>query len=362
VLPWVALGVALVGVALLGGGGRRDGGAPLDPAGTGPEGARALVLLLEAFGAQVTVTDDLDLADADVALMLSDVVPAERVGDVEAWVRDGGTLVVADPFSGFTPPTAPGTGLFGGLPSAIPRDDCDLDALAGLDRLATGGAGTRYEVPSGSGSCFGDGREAFVVATPVGSGTVVALGSPAPLLNEHLDEADDAGLATALLAPRPGTRVAFLQPGAGVPGGDRGLFSVLSRGARLALWQLLVAFVVYAAFRARRLGRPVPEPQPVQIAASELVSAVGHLLARTRDPERAAVLLRDDLRRRLAERLGLPPDAPPGVVADATAARTSVPREAVLGALAGPPVTTDAGLVELAGTIDAVRTEVLHAV
>jgi len=359
-LAWLALGAALLLVAVAGGGGRDGGGTPLDPAGTGPEGARALVLLLESFGATVTPTAQLDLAGTDVALMLSDVVPADRTAEVEAWVRAGGRLVVADPFSSFTPPTTSSAGFFTSLPPTIGRDTCDLDALTGVDRVATGGVGARYEVPDGSRSCFGDGREAYVVATPLGEGTVVALGGPTPLLNERLDDADDAGLATALLAPRPGTRVAFLQPGAGAPAGERDLFSVLSTGARLGLWQLFAAFVVYAAFRARRLGRPVPEPQPVQIPASELVGAVGNLLQQTGEPERAARLLRADLHRRLADRLGLAPDAPPAVVADATAARSPVPRDAVLAVLTGPPVTTDVGLIELARSIDVVRREVLH--
>src|SRR6266581_6954843 len=71
---------------------------------------------------------------------------------------------------------------------------------------------------------------------------------------------------------------------------------------RLAMWQLVVAFAVLVLWRARRLGRPVAEAQPVQIPGSELVVAVGNLLQRARGRGQAAGLLTDDLRRTLAER------------------------------------------------------------
>ena len=104
--------------------------------------------------------------------------------------------------------------------------------------------------------------------------------------------------------------------------------SVALPGVRLALWQLVVAFVLLALWRARRLGRPVAEPQPVQLPGAELVVAVGNLLQRAKGRGQAAGLLTDDLRRSLAERLGLPPSAPADQVADAVAA---VLKKGVLG-------------------------------
>ena len=51
-------------------------------------------------------------------------------------------------------------------------------------------------------------------------------------------------------------------------------------GVRGSLWQLALGFLVFALWKARRLGRPVAEPQPVELAASELTVAVGNLLQR----------------------------------------------------------------------------------
>ena len=127
----------------------------------------------------------------------------------------------------------------------------------------------------------------------------------------------------------------------------------------MALAQLLIAFVVFALWRGRRLGRPVAEVQPVEIAGSELVVAVGNLLQKAGRPEIAAERLRSDLHHDLTARLGLPVTTPPDVVADLAAARTGVERDAVARALAGPLPTTPDALVTAARDVEEVRTAVL---
>jgi hypothetical protein len=187
----------------------------------------------------------------------------------------------------------------------------------------------------------------------------VAIGGPAVFVNTTLGSFDNSVLAASLLAPAAGTRVAFVEPPrAGT--GDTTLVDLIDvRVKRLGL-ELVVAFVVYALWRARRLGRPVAEPQPVPIAGSELTEAVGGLLQQSRAPERAAALLRADFRRFLSERLGVPATAPPGVLADAAAARLRADPHEVAALLDEQPVASDADLVALAQSIDAIRQEVLH--
>jgi hypothetical protein len=139
-----------------------------------------------------------------------------------------------------------------------------------------------------------------------------------------------------------------------------GFGELVPTGVRLALVQLGIAFVLYTWWRGRRLGQPVREPQLVQIGGSELVGAVGNLMQQTHDPDRAARLLRADLRRRLAERLGLPPDSTPDIVAQVTAARSGADRDQVARAVTDVPVRTEDELLDLARDIDRIRTEVLH--
>jgi hypothetical protein len=348
VVAAVALVVLLV--VLVSGPGE-DGGLPRHPDSTSPDGAKALVLLLDRLGADVRVGDT--AVGADVALLLDDRLSDVEHGDLVDWVNAGGRLVVADPESTLTPVVSEGAE---GLRT---RAECTVAALDGIDAIDVG-SGALYDLRGEpSGSCFGDDDKAFLVADDRGEGTLVSLGGADVFLNERLDDGDNAVLAGALLAPTPGTRVVFLQPAE--PGeGDESLLELISPGVQRAVLQLAVAFLVYALWRARRLGRPVEEPQPVEIAGSELVEAVGQLLQQRRDPGGATLTLQHDIRRALAGRVGLPADAPTTALADAIAARTGVDREAVFAALSAPPAADDRQLVALAAHIDAVRQEVLH--
>lgn len=360
--PWLAIVAGLLLIAVVAGGSDEASEEVFDPQSTRPGGTRALVLLLEESGAEVEVTTEIPGEDTDVWLVLVDGLTERHREEALDWVEAGGVLVVADPYSSLAASATGDSGAAFGDP-ILDRGVCDIEALAGLSRLSSD-LPFLFEVEPGVPSCFGDGSNAFVVSTPRGSGWVVSLGSPWSFVNEQLDEEDNAALATTLLAPAPGTTVAVLPPvvlsSEGEVVEERSLTDVMSPGARFAIVQLVVAFVAYAWFRARRLGKPVVEPQPVDIAGSELVLAVGNLLQQQRSPARAADLLRRDLCRRLTERLGLPHDARPEVIADIASQRTGVPRDRVLAAVGDIPVTSDDQLIELARTIDEIRKEILH--
>jgi hypothetical protein len=354
--PWVAVAVGLLLVAVIGGR-RVDEGVPLDPGSPGPLGAKGLVEVLRAVGGRVTVSGDMPRRGTETALLLSDDLTPERREALLDWVRAGGTLVVADPGSGVTAVEQVGTTRIGLLDAQIePR--CDVPALEDVGRVAAPG-GVVFDVQQGSGAraCFPRNDGAWLLVQPLGSGTVVRLGGASALVNQELGEADNAVLLASLLVPTEGTAVDVLQPP--LPGGgSAGLGDLIAPRVRLALWQLVVAFVLLALWRARRLGRPVTEPQPVQIPGSELVVAVGNLLQRAKGRGQAAGLLTDDLRRSLAERLGLPPSAPADLVADTVAARTGIPRERVLRTLTSTTPRDEAELVALSQAIDTVRREV----
>lgn len=356
---WIGIAAALLAVALISGRPPSDGD-PLDPSATGPAGTKALVLLLKDLGARVTIATEPPRPSAGaVTLLLADTLDDADAARLDRWTRAGGTLVVADPRSRFAPPVRQVGLRFGGeLSSDLERGTCGVRALGRVDHVDPEG-GVGFDATAGTASCFGDERTAFVVVRDHGAGTVVAIGGAGVFTNAGLAHRDNSVLAASLLAPRDGTEVAVLQPPA-AGAGRRSLYDLVSPRVKQALLQLAVAFVLYALWRARRLGRPVAEPQPVPIAGSELTRAVGQLLQQQRRPEGAAELLRDDLRRSLAQRLGLPPDAPEDLVADAAAARSGTDRDEVWSALAGAPVGSEADLVALARLVDSVRQEVLH--
>jgi hypothetical protein len=154
--------------------------------------------------------------------------------------------------------------------------------------------------------------------------------------------------------PEPGTRLDILvagTDGSGLRPSDSGDLT-LPTGVALGLLQLLVAFVVYCLFRARRLGKPVSEDPPVVIAGSELTRAVGGLLEHAGARDRAAASLRRSARRRLAAAFGLPAGAEPGAVVATVADRTALDRVRLDAALLDAPVADDAALATLARELD----------
>ena len=360
----ILVGVLALVVLIAGDPDGSDPGPPLSPEGTGPSGAKAMTILLDELGADVDVDRGVPDADVETAVLLQDRLDDGRREALGRWVEDGGTLVVADPASGLTPPVAEPLGSFAGFGDIdLDAGDCDMDALADVEHLALGG-GVLYESSAGSARCFDDGAGAFVVESAFGQGRVIAVGGPYPFTNEGLGRADAAVLVADLLAPEPeGTRVAFLDradPVDGRPGGgDETLLDLVPDRVVLALIQLGLAFGAYVWFRARRAGRPVAEPLPTTLAGSELVAAVGQLLAQERDPERAAGLLRDDLRRTLGRRLGLGPDASLDELL-AAAERAGADPDRLRDLVAGRTVADGEALTTLARDIDVIRREVLH--
>jgi hypothetical protein len=338
---WLALLAAalVVGVLVARPGGGND--RPLDPRSTGPQGARALVLLLEELGADVDTGSR--PGDADTAVLLEDRLSDEGRDAALDFVEQGGTLVVADP----TSPIAE----LAGIPSGVPESDCPtaLDTVEVL-RVAPGPAG---DVPAEPG-CF----DGVVRPEVVGRGNLVLVGTARFFVNDLLDEADNAVLAAALLAPTGAEQVAFLTPEPG--SGERRLFDLLGPGVAQAIVQLAIAALVYVLWRARRLGRPVVERQPVRVAGSELVAAVGRLLAGRRQPGESAAALRADARRSLAARLGVPTTTRIDHLAAAVAARTGLDASAVAGTLELRPVVSDEQLVALAAELDQILSLVLQ--
>lgn len=362
-LPWLAILLALLVLGLLVR--RPDDGDPLDPHSTKPLGAKALVELLEAQGASVSISRSTPTAEdhAATVLLLSDQLDDDRREQLDGWIRGGGTLLVADPSSPFAPGLARSNPFEGADLGEELTPECDLTAMATIERIDPAG-GVPLDVPEISGleatGCFPFLGGHYFVARGHGDGAIVALGGAAALLNTNIDEHDNAVLAVAVLAPAGTERVVVVDRP--LPGtGRETIGDVAPRGAKLLLVQLGIAFLVFAIARSRRLGRPVVEGQQVEVPASDLVVAVGNLLHVARHRDEAAAMLREDLRRTLAERLGLPTDSHPETIVVAVRARPELPAERVAAVLADRPLTRDEDLVSLAQLIETVRQEVVRA-
>lgn len=359
-----ALVVALLAVLVLIGGG---GGQALDPRSHERLGTSAMVALTREMGADVAIADRLPDLDAGtgpaVIVLLTDRLSDDQRTVVEDWVDDGGRLVVTDPASPLVPEWGDAFDTVDDLgPRRTIEGRCEIDVLDGIEvgGIEPRNGGVLYQPDGPADTCVDGAFGAYIVATDRGAGTIVALGGSGLVVNAAIAEGENAPVVTALVSPERGTEVVVLEPGAVAGGGgQRSLVDLIPPGVERGVLQLVVAFVVYALWRARRLGRPVAEPQPVAVAGSELVAATGNLFDRTESTAYAGELLRADLRRFLADHLGLPADSAPHVLATVAAERSRADPAALHRALGPEPVTDDAGLVTLAHTIDRIREEVL---
>ncbi|HET6953325.1 MAG TPA: DUF4350 domain-containing protein [Acidimicrobiales bacterium] len=354
--------------------GAPGGDTPLSPTSDERLGTSALVALAGELGADVTTSDRLPELDGpgprpEVMVLLRDVLGDGQRDAVDAWIDGGGRLIVTDPSSPYAPEVVDDFSETSDLgPRRTLDGDCEIGALDAVEvaGVEPHNGGLLFHPGSAGRTCLSDATgAAFLVATDRGGGTVLAMGGSGLVVNEALAGGENAAVVAAVVAPTPGTRVVVLEPGAlaGSGGGGRTLGDLVSPAVKAALAQLGIACVVFALWRARRLGRPVAEPQPVALAGSELVAAVGTLYNRTGAPAHAAEVLRAELRGFLGVRLGVPRDAGDEALAAVAAERIGIDADRVRAALGvGPaarPVTDDAALVALARTIDRIREEVL---
>ena len=193
-----------------------------------------------------------------------------------------------------------------------------------------------------------------------GGRTITVLGTGTPLTNGSLADRGNAALALNLLAARPA--VVWLTPGTAVlgtaGGGQTSLNRLIPWAAYLVAIQLAFAVVATAIWRARRLGPLVTEPLPVVVRAAETVEGHGRLYRSRHSRGRAAEALRGAVIDRLVPRLGLAAGADPATIAAAVAARSGRDVAAVHAQLYGPAPDTDTALVQLAGNLDTLESEV----
>lgn len=348
------------------------------------DGYRGLSLILTGQGATIDTidADAVGAAGTDrfdvVYVPIAEHASATQVARWRAFVEAGGSLVAATEIPGFGPQTLvedESPGQIFDVVSSLEPGQCDLDALAGdhLGPIEAPLGLASYDVAPDAGSCFGDGRSAAIVTEEFCLGTVTTIGSPALFANEGMgapaagddDVApvpDNAVVATRLLNPSGSARIAVVTSGlsTALSSGGSTWSDLLPGGVQLAIWQIVAAFGWYAWSRGRRHGSVIPEPQPVTIAASELVSAVGGLRQRQGGTDRAASVIRRSAHRRLAERLGLPRSVDLAHLAEVIEARTAIPAERVVAAL-NPHQTCpdDATLIDVVRAVDSISQEVL---
>jgi hypothetical protein len=336
----------------------------LDPDGTGPAGAHALVALLTGRGQTVlregTVPGAVAQARRGPATLV--VTSPSRLdrGELAALARVPASLLLVAPGHAALAVLAPRVTLAGpapvrrlaagcGLPGARLAGDADLGGA--LLRVTAPGAWRCYPQRAPSG-----GTAPALVQYASDRRLITVLGSGSALSNSELGTAGDAALALNLLRTSP--RVVWLVPGPRPPvtgAGRRSLASLIPGPVYAVVLQLGIVVLLTALWRMRRLGPLVAEPLPATVRACETVEGHGRLYRSRRARDRAAAALREAALGRIISRLGLPRGTPADATSRELAGRTGRAADEIQAILSGPVPGDDAALLRLATDLDALE-------
>ncbi|MFD5462659.1 DUF4350 domain-containing protein [Kitasatospora sp. NPDC127059] len=358
--------VAAIGLAVVNQGHRYP---PNDPRSYDADGSHAVVALLERQGVKADLnTDPAAPANGADTLLLPepDLLSPAQLRAVAAARHQ--RLVLINPGPAALHELAPGIRVAedasGGPFAAVRsiRPGCELPEAVRAGTASMGG--TLYTSGSRGDGCYSHGHGYPLVSTPSGGGDVIVLGSGQFLANGHLAEDGNASLALGLLGAQP--RLTWHLPDYSAPvaaGTQHKTFGdFIPKGWHWALYQLAVAAVLAALWRARRLGPVVSENLPVVVRAAETTEGRARLYRRARARGRAADALRRAAAHRLAPALGVPLQAgapEPEALCAAVAGRLPErPAGDVRALLYGPPPTDDAALLRLADDLDALERQV----
>jgi hypothetical protein len=316
---------AAVVITLLRGSGE---GGSLDPRSYQPDGSHAVARLLEQNGVRVELTDNASSVDgATLFVPQPNLIDPRRLADLS---RRASSTVLLAPAGGVRR-----------VEIETRQPGCPLAGRAGA--ATTGGF-----VYEGEQRCYD--------STLVRTGTVTTIGSGAVFTNRSLDEEGNAALALSLLGQHE--RLVWYLPSAADRSVQKSFTDLVPDGWKFGALQLGVAAVLIALWRARRLGRVVPEPLPVVVRAAETVEGRARLYRRSHAASHAASVLRQATRDRLTPLLGLPAGEDPSAE---IAVRTSRSASDVRTLLYSQEPVDDRGLVALAAELDALEDEVRKA-
>jgi Domain of unknown function (DUF4350) len=361
---WVLLAAALAVVlgAILVALGSGSRGGDLDPRSYTPPGSHAIAVLLEQRGVRVVTDTDataaLQRAVAGTTLFV--VNPFLLTTDqLQAVASSHADVVIADAevdeLQAMALPLA--EKLSDGLTVREPA--CTLPAATVAGSVQLGGSG--YSVPDGGQGCYPD-ADGYALVTFENAGhRITLLSDGTPFMNSALAKDGNAALALGLLDTHPD--VEWLVPALVAPqssGKPTSLEDLLPDRLKLAVLQLIIAVIVIALWRGRRLGRLVPEELPVVVRQSETVRGRSRLYRRSRSLDRAAEALREGTRHRLTQRLGLGPRPAQPALVQAVAAHAGQPAVHIDALLYGSTPTDDRALVTLAQALTTLEQEVLR--
>ncbi|MDN5726964.1 MAG: DUF4350 domain-containing protein [Propionibacteriales bacterium] len=324
---------------------------------TDEHGYAAIRALLEDEGVTVTSTTQLSATvnqigpDTTVAIL-----PGQYTEDQLRRLLDAGPgrIVMINPnFVYLSSQSVPvGTSKTG---AGVYQPTCADPAAVRAGAVELPHTATTTIAPTATLSCYGGAEGSLYSVVPV-AGVPVHIFN-VPFTNDVLAREGNAALAMQVLGQHE-RLVWYEQSDEGPSIAERGIDadpSLVGPNWLHAVALALLALVLCAIWRGRRLGPIITERLPVVIPASETVEGHGRLYARLGVREHAARQLRTAARRRLARRLGHLDD--PEALAQSLADRTGYPYAHIRQWLDGPAPVTDDELVMLKRQLDALEQE-----
>lgn len=369
--PWIALALVVVvvttvlfAIALQ----PRSSTDDLAADNPGPNGAEAVVRVLEQHGVHVTITHSLDRTEGALRDPLNTTVlvydPQELLTAAQHRRLLAATddLVLVEPGFATLGDLVPGVDATGRTTATLDAD-CDLPAVRAAGTVSGGGRLYDADHADGATTCLRTKGGAGLVRLEVRGVRTTVLGIGSALQNGTIAHDGDAALALHLLGEHPAL-VWYL------PGFDdlaeseppASLADLTPPWVTPLVLLLLVAALAAALWRGRRLGRVVVENLPVTVRASETMEGRARLYERAGARLHALDAIRIGTTARLARLLGMPRTATVREIADAVAATTGRPRPEVAAILVDGVPESDARLVALSDALQRLEDDTARAV
>jgi hypothetical protein len=280
---------------------------PLDPRNPKHDGAQAVARVLDDHGVDVSVVRDQasylrQVADRDTTVVVTNPqdLGGRSLDELRRHAANAGSIVLVGPsepvFRAFA--ITPGT-----VPAGAVAAHCGVSFADGLT----------LEVPTSTAvvgaGCF-DAEGAVLLKQAEQDQRVWLFTAPDVFRNYAVLHGDNAAFALRLLGQHP-KLIWYVADARDTTASDAvTISSLLPDWLYPSLWVVALSLLAFLLLRSRRLGPLVHEPLPVVIRAAESTESRGRLYRKTRDRDHAAAILRQATRRRLADQLAVPVDAP----------------------------------------------------
>jgi hypothetical protein len=336
----------------------------LNPRDVSSFGTHALADIMAGLGHQVITVTSAPVAERAAIRGSTLVITSPDYlsrADLEALGRVQASVMLVEPDAVSLAAIAPSVSLIGhpwGVKVTAPG--CGLRAAMLAGPADMGGENLLVHGPTAaSQQCYRSRSGPTLVQVQLRGRTVTVLGTDSPLVNYSLADQGNAALSINLL---PTHRIVWLVPDevalpATAGAGPKSFTDLIPLAATLVIIQLVIAALLAAVWRARRLGPLVAEPLPVVVRAAETTEGHGRLYRARHARAQAAEALRSAARARLERAAGLPAGSVQDAVVGALAARAAMPAARIAELLYGPAPATDQALVSLARDLDQLERE-----